>query len=452
MMWGMLNSALIVDQTQRRSSLRIKISSRKIVFFLFIYYLCLDSISYMVRHYFSLGNIIFKNPLLNAIKLEHIVFVLTIVLILSRYINVGKYLNFHSGGALILFIWIFFIVLVSYFDVGQVSFGQYFSFSTLIIGRGFIFILLGLNIHNIYDMLKEKKLRRIFYTIATIYFTVILLSAIYNPLAGNLPWYLRGITTYTGNIDSYVRFDYLSISNTCALLLLFIISINRNIHIKLLISIFGSFLLVLCLSRASLICFVTAAIITFIIHFFKVGIKKIGTIALLLILLIFLSVIYVPLLLEQTEYLNIGISKRFNPIAFRETDGSYFLRRDLLDKGLFVLKETWFFGRYMSEIAEGKDGTYIHNWLSFWSAYGIGPFLLFSYLLVTASFRITRLFLKDSKSPKNELLFLWSIYMILIIVFSRAYDYYYIWFILLSIPMINQGFTKKYGHNISRKM
>jgi hypothetical protein len=404
----------------------------------------------MLRQYFAHGNVILRIRYLNAIKLEHIVFVSIIILILSRNINVGKYLNFHSACALLLFIWICFIILVSYFDVGLVSFGEYYGFSTLIIGRGFIFILLGLNIHVINDMFQGKKTRLIFYTIVTIYFTVILLSAINNPLAENSPWYLHGITT-----DTEKRFDYLFISNASALLLLFIISRAKNIYIKLIITVFGSFVLVLSLSRASFICFVAASIFTVTIHCLKgikAGIKKIVRIGALLILLIFLSIIYVPLLLDQTEYLHMAIGKRFNLYARMYTDGSYLIRRELLDKGLLELKETWLFGRYMSEVVQERPGTYIHNWLSFLSAFGIGPFLLSVFLIISAFYRIARQFLKDSKSPINELLFLWSIYMIMIIVFARSYDYYYIWFILLGIPMINQGFTKKYGHNISRKL
>jgi hypothetical protein len=320
----------------------------------------------------------------------------------------------------------------------------------MIICKGFVFILLGLNIHVINDMFRQKKARFIFYTIAAIYFFAILLSDINNPLGGNLPWYLRGITT-----DTEKRFDYLYISDSSALLLLFIISRAKNIYSKLLITVFGSFILVLCLSRASLICFVAASIITVTIHCLKglrAGIKKIVRIGALLILLISLSIKYVPLLLDQTEYLDMGIGKRFNLYALTDKDGSYLLRKELLDKGLLELKETWLFGRYMSEVVEERPGTYIHNWLSFLSAFGIGPFLLSVFLIVSASYRIARQFLKDSKSPINELLFIWSIYIIMIIVFARSYDYYYIWFILLGIPMINQGFTKKYSHNISRKL
>jgi hypothetical protein len=316
----------------------------------------------------------------------------------------------------------------------------------MIICKGFVFILLGLNIYVINDIFREKKARLIFYTIAAIYFSAILLSAIYNPLGERYPWYLRGITT-----DTEKRFDYLFISNASALLLLFIISRAKNIYIKLIITVFGSFIIVSCLSRASLICFVAASIITITIHCLKglkAGIKKTVRISALLILLISLSIKYVPLLLDQMKYLDTGISNRFNLYALMNKDGSYLLRKELLNERLLELKETWLFGRYMSEVVEERPGTYMHNWLSFLSAFGIGPFLLSVFLILSASYKIARQFLKDSKSPVNELLFLWSIYMVVIIAFSRAYDYYQIWFILLGIPMINQGLKKKHSHKI----
>ena len=433
------------------------IDSRKIIFFLFVNYLCIDPLLYMVRHYFFfngrifLKNFFLQNSYLNAIRLENIVIVLTIFLILTRKINVDKYLNFYSASALVLFVWIFLIVIVSFFEVGLVNFGQYYGFSTLLIGRGFIFILLGLNVHVINDMFQRKKIRLIFYTIVFIYFIAILLSAIFNPLAQNYSWYLTGIAKTTPNTDPNFIFDYHYISDSCALLLLFVISKKKNIYMKLLITLFGVFLLALSLSRSALICFITASLITFIIHFFKAKIKKILGITVLLVLLIIFASITIPFLIRDAEFSDKNIITRYTPSVFLDTDSSYSYRKELFNIGLLELKNNWLLGRYMAETLENREGSYIHNWLSFLNAFGIGPFLLSVFLIVLASLKILKQFLKNSNSSINELLFLWSIFMIMSIVFARAYSYYYIWFILLGIPMINQGFTKKYSHNISRK-
>jgi hypothetical protein len=429
----------------------IKIDSRKVIFFLFVYYLCFEPILYMVKIFYPDGRLPVRGTsILALISSWPIVLLLIIFLIFFSKINVSKYLNFHSGCALLLYIWICFIVLVSYFDIGLIAFKEYCSYSNLIIGRGLIFILLGLNITVINDIFQSKKYCLLFYTITIIYFSVILLSSIYNPLAENDPWYLCGITRYTEDTPLDIVFDYHFISNTCALLLLCIMSQVKNIYFKLSIIVLGLFFLTLTCSRACLICFFVSGIVTCTIHFSKAGIVKIGYLTSIIILLIFLSIIYIPLLLDQME--DTDTYRFLNMSSFLVSDESYIGRKELLNKGLLELKETWLLGRYLSEVAEGGAGNYIHNWLSFLSAFGAGPFLLFVFLIVSAFYKIVKLFLKNSNSPIIELLFLWSIYMIILIAFSRSYTYYCFWFILLAIPLINHKFLQKSEHNVNVKL
>ena len=432
-------------QTYRKDKMRpiraIRIDSRKMMFFLFVYYLCLDPIGYMLGCYFAQGNLFFGDSILHIFYLEQIVLLSTVVLILHSNINVSKYLNFQSEWTLFLFLWICIIVSVSFFDVGKVSFWGYYHSSTRMIGRGFCFILLGLNIHSINDMFQEEKARRLFYTIAVIFIVVILLSAIYNPLAGAYPWYLNGITRSTVYGPDII-FDYLYISDTVALLLLFIMSRVKKLAGKLLVIIFGSFLIILCGSRAALICFAASGLINFTIHFLKSGSMELLGAASLTILLIIMAIIYGPFLIDQVNYIY-GETYRFNPYTFTgsRSGGSYLLRKKFYEVGLRELRETWILGRYLSDIAEERHGTYIHNWLSFLSAFGIGPFLLSVCLMITSGYTNVRRYLKNIKLPINELLFLWSIFMIMIIVLSRDSTTYYIWFVLIGSQMTRQRTT-----------
>ena len=429
----------------------MRIGSKKIIFFLFSYYLCLDPILYMLSCYFTKGNIFGNSIFLSLFYLEQVVFVSTILLILGRNINVGKYLNYHTKWAFILFIWMCFVIMASYFDVGLSYFGQYYSFSNIIVGRGFSFILLGLNIHVLNDMFQGGKTRLTFYTITTIYFAFILLSTILNPLADVYPWYLDGITRTTLHALDHPesKFDYLYISNTVALLLLFIMSRVKNISVKLLIIIFGSYLILLSGSRAALACFAAAGIINCTILFLRHqrNTRRLLS-ATIASIFITLAIVYGPLLDDQVNVVY-GEKYRFNPYTLAQSDEAYHLRGVLFEAGLQELQEVWIFGRYMSDVVEGRSGTYIHNWLSFWTNFGIGPFLLSVILIISALYKSTRQFLEDSNSPVNELLFLWSIYMIMLIVVARSHEYYYIWFILLGSAVINRRFTSKSVHMLS---
>jgi hypothetical protein len=420
--------------------MKLYIDSKKIIFFLFIYYLCINPLLYIGSCYFTNGNIFLKGTGLDSIYLEQIVLLSTIFLILSGNINVNKYLNYHSVLAFLLFMWVCAIILFSFFDVGLINFYAYYGMSTQIIGMGFIFILFGLNIHVIYDIFLKKKYLLIFYALVTFYFTVIFLSCICNPLESN-PWYIQGMIRTSLESD---LLDYLYISETCALLLLFIITRVNYLSVKLLITAFGLFLIYLCGSRACFASFGVACFITLIIQILKMRFIKIVCIAISVILLISISIHFL-LYLNKIDNFDFK-DNRFNPYRLIKYDSSYRLRNEILVKGLSDLDKIWLLGRYMNESVEENDGGYIHNYLSFWSAFGIGPFLLFVLLLLSSFCKIVKQFLKDSNNPVNELNFLWGIYMITLIITSRSYTYYAIWFVLFCVT------KKSYSYNTSKIM
>lgn len=423
----------------------LRIDSRKIIFFLFIYYLCISKILYLISAYFIGHDIFQTNSILDLIRLEHIVFALTLFLILSKTININKYINFGTACTLFLFIWISFIIVFSFYEIAQVSFHEYYVHTSFIIGRGFIFILLGLNFHLIDDLFQTTKTRLVFYAVVIIYFSFILLSALFNPLSEIYPWYLVGMAE---SDKPNVVFGYIDISDTCALLLLFIISRAKSINSKLLIILMGAFLISLAHSRASLVSFIASGIIVYIIHFFKVNFLKKIFLSVVISLLVYISSIYVPLLIPQSKYTE---THRFN-IYHIANDESYISRLYWEEVGHRELKQTWFLGRCMSEVVSGRPGTYIHNWLSFWSAFGLLPFLLCVFLIIFAACKITKHFIKDANSPINEFLFSCSIFMIISIISSRAYTYHYIWFILSAIPMINHRFPNHYNHHFNIRL
>jgi len=45
-------------------------------------------------------------------------------------------------------------------------------------------------------------------------------------------------------------------------------------------------------------------------------------------------------------------------------------RWDLLEQGLPSLGQHWLLGCFINEVVEARRGGYIHNWLSFWLAFG----------------------------------------------------------------------------------
>ncbi len=104
-------------------------------------------------------------------------------------------------------------------------------------------------------------------------------------------------------------------------------------------------------------------------------------------------------------------------------DASFNERKELLSESLDYLSRYWLLGKFMYEVTDGPGlGLYVHNWLSFWLEYGVGPFILslalFFYLLIRSWRR--------RADVEVSLL----IFALLAVAFARAYVWVHFWFIL----------------------
>jgi hypothetical protein len=420
----------------------MKLNSKKIIFFLLVFYLCFQPMEYLVNTFYNTG--LQSIYIYRVIYLEQIVFLLTVFLILTGTINVNKYINFHSRRAFLLYALVFLIINMSFFIVGLNNMNQYYSQSTFVLGRGFIFILLGLNIHVINDFMQEKKMRALFFSIAALYLALILGFSIFSPLASMHSWYLEGINNKQMLNKLDISFSYLYIADTAALLILLIISQLKQLNHKILLFLFGLFILILTSSRTSFLCFGLAGFFLLMKLFFNRNKSKSGLTFMLVLILIFLGFTFLNFFNEKVlvEY---GDSYRFSFKNY-QTDGSFIHRNLLFTKRISELENIWFLGSYMSDTLAGRTGTYFHNWLAFWSEYGILPFIL-SIILFVSSLKIcVRQFIKDPHSSTNQLFFLWSIFIITAVIFSRSASFYYFWFVFFGSAMINRKFIRRPTH------
>ena len=405
---------------------------RNLFFFLFIYYLCLDPLLMMGSAYFTHGNILLDKSKLNVFVLEHLIFLVVVFIILKEKVHVSRYLNFGSSCAIFLYALIFFITAVSYFDVGQFDFWTYFDNSSRILGRNFSFLLLGLNIRLLNEAFHNYKCKVILYCAVFFYLFCILLSTFLNPLNDFYPWYVNGMIKGGSGIGSL---GYLHVSDTSAILLLLMISRAKSASMTLLLTVSGGIILILTGSRAAFLCFFPSCVIYYLIktiNYRLLGVSLFGAVAVFLIS-IFNSSDLKTSFLDYTD----NKTNRFN-ISRIADDESFQWRKEQFGSVISEIEEHWFLGRYMSDALKGRHGTYIHNWLSFWSSYGILPFLLSVFLLLSALIKITMLFINEPNSQINAFLFLYSLFVIAMIVVARAYSFYYPWFILSAVPMIRQ--------------
>lgn len=106
--------------------------------------------------------------------------------------------------------------------------------------------------------------------------------------------------------------------------------------------------------------------------------------------------------------------------VFVGADPSAQRRAELLKIGVENLRHYWMLGHFMAEAVEIGKGAYIHNWLSFWVAYGIGPFLLSLWCILAI---LIKTWQRRSLSAFSLMAF-----TVLAVVVARSYTWPYIWF------------------------
>jgi len=109
---------------------------------------------------------------------------------------------------------------------------------------------------------------------------------------------------------------------------------------------------------------------------------------------------------------------------FTGNDPSLQSRLELFRQGLRSLRQYWLLGYFMNEAVEAQRGAYMHNWFSFWLAYGIGPFLLSVWLMFSLMVRSWR---QRRKNHLALLAFCLLTFILLAIVFARSYIWPYFW-------------------------
>lgn len=225
-------------------------------------------------------------------------------------------------------------------------------------------------------------------------------------------------------------YNYLSLADSLAMVGLLLLSTGKadSIWQSLILYVSTSFFLMLTYSRASFFFFLICGSIFMIIRF-RQKIKKHLLIALLGLAL----VIFIMVLLWSSQVENkigffiiklVPTLERFNSLISRY-DLSLQSRLELLKGGFHLLKRHWLLGGFMAEVLWLDRGAYVHNWLSFWISYGIGPFILSAWLLWVL---LRRNLAHQNNNSITLANFSILLYTFLSIALARSYIWPYFWF------------------------
>lgn len=155
-----------------------------------------------------------------------------------------------------------------------------------------------------------------------------------------------------------------------------------------------------------------------------------------------LAIVFVRTRIDSNSVLSVIWGRYFSAQSFWTDFWEPRLR--LWNQSMPFLRRYWLWGRFMYEAIVFEAGDYIHNWVSFWLAYGIVPFALSLYLLsatLVAAVRGMR------SHPWARLAFVLILYNVLMITLARAYVWRFFW-LTLALPIALLAFST--NHDVGK--
>jgi hypothetical protein len=236
--------------------------------------------------------------------------------------------------------------------------------------------------------------------------------------------------------DERIQMDYdhlgifLFMGDSFALWSLFTIAQYRTRYLSVFIAFTSIVCLYLISSRSSLYGFMF--VLPFIFRNTKHVMIRVTFIVLAALMLVFF--------LLNAEAL---MSSRMLKFLFTGEDHSFYLREVIMERNMGDILNNWFWGDYAGQLRHGVFGFYIHNYLSLWRQFGLIPFLIFLALLAPFSVWFVK-WLRGKKYQEYDFLFYMVLFLLVEIIFTRAYKSHYIWIGLgIMTNIMNEEYKKR---------
>lgn len=240
----------------------------------------------------------------------------------------------------------------------------------------------------------------------------------------------QGFRITTGKVG-----NYLMISDGLAILLLLMLSIIKEPLFRILFAVFGAFLLLGTLSRTSLYAYIASVIVIYMAKVLR------NWRAFVITAVMFLLILGSGLSITN-DIMPYSQDRMFRVVFDLNSDSSYNKRTVLMERGMEDLKDNWLLGSFMLEAKDGRPGSYIHNWLSFWIEYGIIPFIIFCLLFVFCFIRCMKCFFINPNDGLTAFIFSTSFFVLTSIVIARSYNYPYVWFCAASMSLMTDSMNQ----------
>lgn len=231
-------------------------------------------------------------------------------------------------------------------------------------------------------------------------------------------------------LDMY-GINYLRIADSYTLLSVLFLSYIRNNIVFWIVVLLSTATLYFVGSRFSMFSLVIAVML---VQFLVLNLKKKIFFLITVLISSTISLNYAYQVYLKVD--NIHNSRFLRLIFERESDTSLLTRISLYEDALNVFKNNYIFGNYKYYRLNGMDGDYAHNFLSFWSEFGLLGVLLSIVLFVvnvkafmTALKEFKDQSLVDQNKPKLMFVLLSTVIVILGFSFSKSYVWSSLYFI-----------------------
>jgi hypothetical protein len=316
-------------------------------------------------------------------------------------------------------------------DVREAAPDTYASFvvSHVVFGGGML--VAGLHLPTIHGALRSRWGKRSLGVAALTSALTVIIASWLNPAGALIPWYLLGIlkpSTETG-----ATFHYIFVSDHLGIAALLLLSEVRSFWAKAGVASVATVLLFWASSRSALGFFMVVACVIVLRHWWRLRFwPRLVVAATGAVIIAALALTLTPIIRE------VGVVpelERFD-VTNLSADRSLEERQELLTVGKAQLQEDWVVGHFMREVLEGREGNYIHNVLSFWQAYGFGPFLLLVALALPLLVRVTLAYARSPGREDLEFCFALAWFGCLSLAFTRSYGTNWVWLMLGGVPAV----------------
>ncbi len=378
---------------------------------------------FLITPLYKFCEIYFSFPNLNLSIIRACILLIVLLLLILKFSIpnslVNKWLLYKLSPAIFAIIIVWFIFGYSYFtglNYSSDSYRIYLSrVDSCLVGYTMMFIC-GIY----FDLAKLKVVKRVM-IFCWLCFTFFIIF--------NIKLIVSSFFIYSEKPD--ITINYIFLSNGYVFFSIFVLAYLKNQSTRILFLIISILIIYFIPSRSNTFGFLSATLIPFL---FYGRIKRN-----ILIFLLFLFSVYAMSTILNDNYPFLFESRLLSTRL--SDDESLLARTEIANKNLNNFKDTWFFGDFMGDVRiHGEEGSETHSYISFWEQFGVIPFILLLFSVITSVYFLFLMKFTFSQFYLSSLMLM--LFIVPLMIFAKGFTNNLIWFLIPRV-IVNYYSIKK---------